>query len=58
MFDRIFPLFEIMDIQEGFLTSFGMTVGLGDTAKMQRIFALNPIQWSFRAKRGIFKRVF
>jgi hypothetical protein len=31
-----------MDIQEGFLFPFGMTVGLRDRAKMQSIFALTP----------------
>ena len=47
-----------MDTQEGFLTTFGMTVGLGDTAKMQSIFALDLILKSFREKRGILKGVF
>jgi hypothetical protein len=47
-----------MDTQEGFLTTFGMTVGLGDTAKMQSIFALDLILKSYRAKRAIYKSVF
>jgi hypothetical protein len=42
MFDRIFPLFEIMDIQEGFLTSFGMTVRLGLQRKCFSFSHLTP----------------
>jgi hypothetical protein len=58
MIVRIFPLTVLKGYSRRFLTPLGMTVGLVSMSKMQSIFALNPIQCSFREKRGILKGVF